>query len=449
MSGSIVDQVAQAVLYEGYLLYPYRPSVKNRQRWTFGGLYPPAYSQAQGPGAADASRAETQCLVAPGLDAHLGVCVRFLHLLARRHEPAATPHGHGSRVETPPDWQEAMEREVDLGEISVSGLMGGPTEQAFDFPDAYWAEPWNGDGGRSLGAVIRRQHAVRGRVAVAAQGVAAGLVRLIVRVENDTSLETGATVDRDEAILASLVSTHAILRVRGGEFVSLLEPPEDSREAAESCRQVGLWPVLVGAPGQKDTVLAAPIILYDYPQVAPESPGDLFDATEIDEILTLRILTLTDEEKQAMAAVDDRARALLERTESLAREQLMRLHGTFRGLQPWSATAANESWSQGLEPEGQAARLDVIQVAGVEYRRGTRVRLWPGGDADIFDLALKGRTATITAIEQDYEDRIHLAVTVDDDPGQDLGASGQPGHRFFFRPDEVAPLGDDPEGDAP
>jgi hydrogenase maturation protease len=114
----------------------------------------------------------------------------------------------------------------------------------------------------------------------------------------------------------------------------MIDPPEPYRAIAATCRNVGVWPVLVGEPGARDTILAAPIILYDYPQVAPESPGDLFDATEIDEILTLRILTLTEDEKRAMRDVDARARALLERTESLARDQLMALHGTIRGLRP-------------------------------------------------------------------------------------------------------------------
>jgi hydrogenase maturation protease len=135
-----------------------------------------------------------------------------------------------------------------------------------------------------------------------------------------------------------LVSTHTILGVAGGEFVSLLDPPAEWRAAAEACRNVGTWPVLVGEEGQKDMLLSSPIILYDYPQVAPESPGDLFDSTEIDEILTLRIMTLTDEEKRAMAAVDERTRALLERTEGMAPEDLLRLHGTIRGLRSVEGT---------------------------------------------------------------------------------------------------------------
>ena len=141
---------------------------------------------------------------------------------------------------------------------------------------------------------------------------------------------------RDEGLLRSLVSTHTILGLRAGEFVSLLDPPDPWRDLAAGCRNEGTWPVLVGENGAKDTMLSSPIILYDYPQVAPESPGDLFDSTEIDEILTLRILTLTDEEKQTMAAVDERARALLHRTESLAGEQLLGLHGTVRDLRPVS-----------------------------------------------------------------------------------------------------------------
>jgi hydrogenase maturation protease len=147
-------------------------------------------------------------------------------------------------------------------------------------------------------------------------------------------LEDGHEKSRDEALMRSLVSTHTILGVSEGEFVSLFDPPEAWRTVAASCQNVGSWPVLVGDAGEKDMMLSSPIILYDYPQVAPESPGDLFDSTEIDEILTLRILTLTDAEKLLVAAVDDRARLLLSRTEALARDQLMGLHGAVRSLRP-------------------------------------------------------------------------------------------------------------------
>src|SRR5262249_8455829 len=149
-----------------------------------------------------------------------------------------------------------------------------------------------------------------------------------------TPFEQASQKSRDDALMHSLVSTHMILGIRGGGFVSLLDPPEPWSEIAAGGRNIGSYPVLVGEAGATDTMLSAPMILYDYPEIAPESPGDLFDSTEIDEILTLRILTLTDDEKRAMVNTDQRARMLLERTESMARDQLMGLHGKVRGLRP-------------------------------------------------------------------------------------------------------------------
>ena len=139
---------------------------------------------------------------------------------------------------------------------------------------------------------------------------------------------------RDQALARSLVSAHILLGAAGGQFVSLLDPPENLKEVVESCHNIGIWPVLVGAEGERDTMLASPIILYDYPQIAPESQGDFFDGAEIDEILALRILTMTDAEKHEMRHGDERARKMLERTESLPMEHLMKLHGTLRELRP-------------------------------------------------------------------------------------------------------------------
>jgi hydrogenase maturation protease len=140
--------------------------------------------------------------------------------------------------------------------------------------------------------------------------------------------------NRDDALLRSLVSTHLVLGAKSGDFVSLLEPPAELQELASQCQNVGAWPVLVGEQGQRDTVLASPIILYDYPQIAPESAGDLFDGTEIDEILSLRIMTLTDAEKREMRESDERTRQILERTEAMPAEQFMKLHGGIRSLRP-------------------------------------------------------------------------------------------------------------------
>jgi hydrogenase maturation protease len=345
MNRALVDRIANAVLYEGYILYPYRPSVKTRQRWTFGGLYPEAFCQAQG----DASGNQTECLVRGGPATAFEAVVRFLHLTARRVGEFVPPLAEWPDGAEPPfrpvetlrvgnrllhSWQEAEEREIALGEMTLGDLRTRPQRKPFTFPAGRRSEPVRGPDGDVCGILVREQQAVAGAVEVAAAEVAAGLFKVTLRVVNCTALPDAERLSRDDALLRALVSTHAILGVRGGELVSLLDPPECWRQAAAACRNVGTWPVLVGAEGQKDTVLSSPIILYDYPQVAPESPGDFFDGTEIDEMLTLRILTLTDEEKRAMAAVDDRAGALLARTEALAREQLLSLHGTVRSFRP-------------------------------------------------------------------------------------------------------------------
>ena len=167
-----------------------------------------------------------------------------------------------------------------------------------------------------------------------ARQVAEQVFKIGVSVRNITWVHDATHFNRDEALMRSLVSAHIVLGVEGGEFVSLLDPPESLAAIAVACHNHGAFPVLVGEEGQHDTVLASPIILYDYPQIAPESAGDLFDGTEIDEILSLRILTMTDDEKREMRQSDERARAMLERTENMPAEQFMKLHGALRGLRP-------------------------------------------------------------------------------------------------------------------
>jgi hypothetical protein len=126
------------------------------------------------------------------------------------------------------------------------------------------------------------------------------------------------------------VSAHTILTVAGGEFASLLDPPDALRLEAAACQNVRTWPVMAGDPDRRDTMLSSPIIIYDYPALAPESPGDLFDATEIDEILSLRILTMTEDEQREMSRADEHARLLLERTRSLGADDFMKMHGAMR-----------------------------------------------------------------------------------------------------------------------
>lgn len=347
MNRTLVDRIASAVLYEGYILYPYRPSVKNCQRWTFGGLYPEAYCRAQG--GSDAAGNQSECLVEGNLETVLDVTVRFLHLTERVVGQIAPPLAQWPDGEEPVfrsveilrigekayyPWQEAEERNIELTGVPLGEMADRSRSKTFALPGRRWLESLCSPDGSIGGVLVRRQQALEGCIETQATAVADGLFKVTLRVTNKTPLGDAAETDRDAALLRTLVSTHAILGVRQGKFVSLLEPPEPWREAAATCKNVGTWPVLVGEEGERDTLLSSPIILYDYPQLAPESPGDLFDGTEIDEILTLRILTLTDDEKHAAAAVDGRARDLLARTEALAREQLSSLHGTMRSVRP-------------------------------------------------------------------------------------------------------------------
>jgi hydrogenase maturation protease len=230
-------------------------------------------------------------------------------------------------------WQEAVERELSLCDLRLSSLTAAVGQRELAFAAGRELEPVRDATGQVVAVLVREQQALAGLVEVSAALVAERLYRVRVRVANLTPLDDAWRQDRDAALLRSLVSTSIVLSAGGGEFVSAIDPPEAWREIAASCRNVGAWPVLVGAAGEKDAMLAAPIILYDHPQIAAESPGDLFDGTEIDEILTLRILTLTDAEKQSAAALDERVRALLQRTERLDPRQILGMHGTARGLQ--------------------------------------------------------------------------------------------------------------------
>jgi hydrogenase maturation protease len=345
MNRVLLDRIVNAVLYEGYILYPYRPSIKNHQRWTFGGLYPRAYCLARESG--DNWSLRTECLVRGGVRTTLDIQVRFLHLRSRQlgeldspldtladgDEPAFRPVAKlrvgDQLLQT---WQEAIEREVRLEAVRLAGLADQPRRQHFAFPASRTIEPVRGPSGQIEAILMRHQESVSGVVEVFAHPVSAGLLKLVVRIENDTALNCPNQIDGDACVLHSLASTHTILTLRDGAFLSLIDPPADCRDQAALCKNEGTWPVLVGNPGETDTVLSSPITLYDYPEIAAESPGDFFDGTEIDEMLVLRITTLTDEEKQAVAAVDEHARALLARTSALGNEQVLGLHGKLRGM---------------------------------------------------------------------------------------------------------------------
>ena len=396
MNLELADKIAKVVLYEGYMLYPYRASaVKNRQRWNFGAVYPEAFSAVSG--GTDACVMQTECLVVGSESTTIDVKVKFLHLLAREvyelmeagdggwgigegglkienrgsaiddggweesqssivhpqssilNPPSPIPYPP-SPIPYPPSsafrlvesleitgrlfqtWQEAVERESCAGGLRVSDLCDRTERVSFAFAATFESEPILGGDGRQAGVIVRKQEPVEGAFQVSAERVDEHVFKITTRVVNETGMNVEDLKWRDKALMRTLVSTHTILAARGGEFVSLLDPPDDLRETVNACANIGTYPVLVGEHGERDLMLSSPIILYDYPQIAPESAGDLFDSTEIDEILTLRILTLTEEEKREMRNVDDRARRILERTETMPLEQLMKLHGAVRGL---------------------------------------------------------------------------------------------------------------------
>jgi hypothetical protein len=326
-----VKKIAEAVLYEGYVLWPYRRSAKkNQQRWTFGGVYPRAYSEARGED--DPWIMQTQCPLSGDEESAIEVRVRFLHVTERK---VGVIKGEtlefveelrvGGELYLP--WDEATEREIAVGRFKLSELLESTKRVGIDIPGGSSEEPLADPTGEVAGALVRSWRALCGTVEVEAEPLREGLFRVTVRISNTTPW---GGEDRESTLRQTFASTHTVLEVEGGEFVSLMDPPEPFREAVRGCENLKTWPVLVGEEGEQNMLLSSPIILYDYPQIAPESPGDLFDGGEIDQLLILNILTLTDEEKEEMRASDPRAREILTRCESLSPEQLMNLHGVVR-----------------------------------------------------------------------------------------------------------------------
>ncbi len=305
MNFAAVEKIANAVLYEGYILYPYRPSsTKNRQRWNFGTLYPRDFAEAQRP--AESYRLSTECLVAGGPESTLDVRVRFLTLVQRQDPREGTAN-----------WEEGVERSADQNGLLVTDLVRDSATSNLQF---------------NAVESPATQNVLTGELKIQAEAVQDGLFKLHLELANLTAVENAAACERERMLTFSFTSAHVLLGIEKGEFVSLLEPPDRFRTAAAGCQNKGVFPVLVGPEGQHDMLLCSPIILYDYPQIAPESAGDFFDGTEMDEMLALRVLTLTDAEKQEMRQGDSRAKAILERTETLPPEHMMKVHGAIRGM---------------------------------------------------------------------------------------------------------------------
>jgi hypothetical protein len=480
-------KVADAVLYEGYLLYPYRQTAqKNQARFQFGVLMPPAYLAADD---SERSASLTECLAECADDARVEICVRYLQLRQRTVQ-AATPGGgmantdrllHAGVEYTP--WDEAAECERWFS-FPVADLLGAGTQQPFGSPSGAEAQKLADPLGGVAGRLTWHWSGLKGVLGVRAERVAGPYraLRLRVRVENRTQ-PPAAPGNRPDALRYALISAHVLIGIDSGTFLSMTDPPEWAAADVAACAQDGTWPVLTGPPDCHSLMLSAPVILPDHPEIAPESAGDLFDATEIDEILTLRTMALTDEEKAQARATDPRAAALLDRVDGLPPEMLERMHGAIRYLSgppgpagsplPGAAPAAGAPPVPGGPPvlpgppeqnPGAAAQrvpwwdpgadtsvspeTDHVIIAGVRVARGSRVTMRPGARrADAQDLFLAGREALVEAVLSDVDGQVHVAVSPVLDPLAEL----QRGHgRFlYFAPDEIEPLTADPPRGGP
>ena len=429
--------VADAVLYEGYLLYPYRgTSSKNQSRWQFGVLGPP---DPAGTGLGEDDTLAAQFLV-DGAQA-ITLVVRFLQLQHRRAERELGGGGFEpvNELTTPSGswltWDEAVECERSFGPLA--------------FDDQPWKLPVHADAATEIeplggGRLVRERREVRCELTVTSEPDGE-LRRVSVRVSNvGAAIDAGADT-KDSVIARSLIGTHLIAEVVGGQFVSLLEPPAAAVDAVSRCSQHRCFPVLAGPPGTEDMLLVSPIILYDHPEVAEQSNTALYDCTEIDEILTLRVMTMTDEEKAQARATDPRAAQIIDQCDAMSPEAMARLHGVLRNPHETGIAAGlipeipeGVDWWDPLADNAVRPEIDAVLVNGIRVMRGSQVRLRPRRNADAQDIFVAGKTARVTSVHEDVEGNKYVGVVVDDDPAAEL--HDWYGRYLYFSPDEVEPL---------
>jgi hydrogenase maturation protease len=443
--------VADTICYEGYVLYPYRASAtKNQLRWQFGVLAPPSAA-----GASDPSAAQTEFIVETRPRARLQIRLRALQVQQRsveaRRNDGFVPVAQlddGEQIWT--SFDEAVDHQADLVDIDLEAAARSECGLIVNLPESCDEESLIAADGSITGRVVRRRWPVLAHLRVEAAPLDGPypLTRVTIAVDNETDWSDGSA-SRDDAMRRSLVAAHVLVAADQCRFISCLDPPRFASDAVDGCTNSGLFPVLVGAGDSSDVMLASPIILYDHPVVAPESEGDMFDATEIDEILALRVLTLTDEEKREARSTDPRSAAIIDRCDAMGADALDALHGTFRSIrsvQPESSDDLNdEKW---WEPKVDASFdpwSDTIDIGGVSVGNGARVRLRPQRRSDAQDFFVDGRTASVAGVFNDVGGDIYLAVAVDD-PDADLHQWH--GRYLYFHPEEVEVLSEtgDPSG---
>lgn len=431
-----VAGIADAVLFEGYLLYPYRASArKNALRWQFGVLVPPATSAAL----AEPSASRTECVLDLRPGATLRLRLRFLAL--RRREVLDADGTPVERLTVDGvvhlTWDEGVVRQVDAA-VALDALGTEPATVAVACPATAETEEIRDVGGTVRGWYRRSTAPLTGRVLVGAEELPgpylAARLRLDVVNDADIAADIAAATPREEALRGAFLSAHTVLGLDRGAFLSSAAPPEWAAPAVAACTNEHSWPVLAGPEGDGSLLLASPIILADHPQLAPESPTNLFDGTENDEILTLRTLALTDDEKAEARATDPRAAHIVDAVDAMGPAMFERLHGTIRpdGRAPHVSDLGGYS-----NPDHSHGE---VVIDGVPIGEGSAVVLVPGAGGDAQDTFLRGAPATVAAVLQDVDGATHVAVTLDDDPAADLQRAH--GRFRYFRPDELVPAGD-------
>ncbi|CAN5515076.1 hypothetical protein BH18ACT8_BH18ACT8_07520 [soil metagenome] len=463
MSGiDLARTVADAVLFEGYLLYPYRAtSRKNQVRWQFGVLGSPGAAEA---GVGEESEMSAQCLLRSGPDGRVRPYLRFLQLQTRSVERATEDPARFESVDELNigarswlSWDEAVEHEIELDGTLLSALGEQGRQLPVDVDGGDDVEFLLDDDGAIGGRLLRRRWPLHAMVSVCTEPVD-GLDRLSISVAN---VATDSAGDKDAAIRSSLIGAHLLLSAQDAAFVSLLEPPDEALQVAKACRQHRCWPVMAGASGDTDVVLVSPIILYDYPEVADQSAGALFDSTEIDEILTLRVMTLTDEEKAEARATDPRAAEIIDRCDAMSPEALAQLHGILRDPRAGMAVTVPDTTEEFVDlrdldpptfetgdmpwwdPETDASvnpDVDTVVINGVGISRNSLVRIHPSRRADAQDIFFAGQTARVSAVHSDVDGNVHVAVVLVDDPAAEMHEWY--GRYLYFAPDELEPLTD-------
>jgi hypothetical protein len=328
----------------------------------------------------------------------------------------ATPTPFG--IVYPPAYAEALDSTHDHLELQCV-LDGDPrgltAEVRFLLPsgERHLAESQRieGEGEFELGEV-----SVRTTLAVSDAG--SGRNRVSYRVRNTTPVPDGLT--RGDALRLSLISTHPVLRVTGGaRFVSQLDA---------LCDSVNTWPVL--ASPDDDVMIGAAIVLPDHPRIAPESRGNLFDNTEIEEALVLHVQVLSDEERAEIEQQDPAVKEMVDRAMGVTSEELLELHGRVELRDPVTREPPRPSAAVRDPTRG----LPEVEVEGVTFRRGGRVMVRPGVEGDLQARMLEGRTVTVERIYRDYDGRVHLGVAVDE-PGHEV--MRDTGRFLWFFPPEV------------